>query len=186
MRKPETPPDFRSEIMGEPQIFERLQPLMTRTVEKHYLHWDKLRRLPPPEGFTSKDWWTAIKIGRLSSFNTLSLRDKHGAPFRLGTPDGILELLHKIDLGSGGKVSAPAEIVNSQTRDQYLISSLMQEAITSSQLEGAVTTREVAKEMLLSGRRPRDSSEQMILNNYVTMKRIREIRDQPLRGVTGP
>jgi Fic family protein len=53
-------------------------------------------------------------------------------------------------------------------------------SITSSQLEGAVTTREVAKEMIKSGRSPRDRSEQMILNNYVTMQKIIKVKDQPM------
>jgi Fic family protein len=56
----------------------------------------------------------------------------------------------------------------------------MEEAITSSQLEGAVTTREVAKKMLAEGRKPRDRSERMIANNYVTMRRIVELKDKPL------
>jgi Fic family protein len=57
---------------------------------------------------------------------------------------------------------------------------LIEEAITSSQLEGAATTREVAKEMLKQGRPPRDRSERMILNNYQTMQRIIEVKGQPL------
>ena len=56
----------------------------------------------------------------------------------------------------------------------------MEEAITSSQLEGAATTREVAKKMLAEGRKPRDRSERMISNNYVTMRRIKELKDKPL------
>jgi len=56
----------------------------------------------------------------------------------------------------------------------------MEEAITSSQLEGAVTTREVAKEMIRTGRKPRDTSEQMILNNYATMQRIRALKGSAL------
>jgi Fic family protein len=74
----------------------------------------------------------------------------------------------------------PEPITNPQTRDRYLIRSLIEEAITSSQLEGAVTTREVAKEMIRTGRPPRDTSEQMILNNYVTMQRIAELKQEPL------
>ncbi len=62
----------------------------------------------------------------------------------------------------------------------YLLRSLMDEAITSSELEGAVTTREVAKEMIRTSRPPRDRSERMILNNYKTMLRIGEIRAKPL------
>ncbi len=56
----------------------------------------------------------------------------------------------------------------------------MEEAITSSQLEGAATTRDVAKKMLAEGRKPRDHSERMIVNNYVTMRRIMELKDKPL------
>ena len=56
----------------------------------------------------------------------------------------------------------------------------MEEAITSSQLEGAATTREIAKKMLAENRKPRDRSERMIVNNYVTMKRISETKDEPL------
>ena len=63
----------------------------------------------------------------------------------------------------------PEQITNPDTRDRYCVSSLIEEAITSSQIEGAVTTRPVAKEMIRSGRKPSDRSERMILNNFMTM-----------------
>lgn len=77
-------------------------------------------------------------------------------------------------------VSIPEPVMNPEQRDRYVIRSLMEEAITSSQLEGAATTREVAKRMLSEGRQPRDRSERMIVNNYATMQRILELRRQPL------
>ncbi len=52
--------------------------------------------------------------------------------------------------------------------------------MTSSQLEGASTTRVVAKEMLRTGRQPRDRSEAMIFNNYHAMHKIRQWYDEPL------
>ena len=76
--------------------------------------------------------------------------------------------------------SIPEPITNPQTKDKYLIRSLMEEAITSSQLEGAATTRDVAKEMIRTGRAPRDKDEQMIFNNYVTMQRISKLKDKPI------
>jgi len=180
MRKPENPPDF-ADILSDPQIFERLQPLIQQAgADENYLHWDKIRRLRPPQGFTSREWWTAIKIARLSKFRTLSLKDSYGHPFRFSTPDSIQRFLHQSDLSLGGQIDVPQEILNPETRNRYLVSSLIQEAITSSQLEGAVTTREIAKAMLLSGRKPRDESEQMILNNYRTMSRIQTLRNEPL------
>ena len=56
----------------------------------------------------------------------------------------------------------------------------MEEAITSSQLEGAATSRRVAKDMLRSGRTPKNRSERMIVNNFRAMQRIRELRATPL------
>ena len=74
----------------------------------------------------------------------------------------------------------PEQITNPDTRDQYYVNSLVREAITSSQLEGAATTRVVAKEMIRTGRAPRDKSEQMILNNFRTMQQIRRLKDEPV------
>ena len=50
----------------------------------------------------------------------------------------------------------------------------MEEAITSSQLEGAATTSKVAREMLRSGRRPTDHGERMILNNFLAMRFVKQ------------
>jgi Fic family protein len=67
-----------------------------------------------------------------------------------------------------------------RTKDAYLVSSLMEEAISSSQLEGASTTRKVAQEMLRQGRAPKNHSEQMILNNFHAMQFVREYKEEGL------
>lgn len=159
------------------QLFSLMREAKT---QRHYLHWDKLRRLSPPPGVNHREWWMVEKLSRMDALKPIPLMDKAQRPFQFAVTEMVLEELHQIDLGAGGLVSVPEPITNPQTRDRYLVSSLMEEAITSSQLEGAVTTREVAKEMIRSGRRPRDNSEQMILNNYVTMQRIRSLKASAL------
>lgn len=139
-----------------------------------YLHWDELRWRPPPEGLTLEQWWFGVKLARLGARRATPLIGTDSIPFHYVLADPLLEKLHKIDLVAAGRVEAPAEIVNTETRDRYLVSSLVEEAISSSQLEGAATTRVVAKEMLRSGRAPRDTSERMILNNYRAMELIRD------------
>ena len=79
-----------------------------------------------------------------------------------------------------GAIKADSRISDPQTKQTYLINSLIEEAINSSQLEGASTTRQVAKELLRSGRAPKDHSETMILNNYNAMRFIREYKDETL------
>jgi Fic family protein len=147
---------------------------------RHYPHWDKLRYLKPPKGLSAQEWWLALKVQRLAQLRPIPLADREGSPFQFFVPDLVHEELHNIDCGAGGSLRVPEPINNPQTRDQYLIRSLMEEAITSSQLEGAVTTREVAKELIRTGRAPRDKSEQMILNNYITMRHIVDIKDQKM------
>jgi Fic family protein len=183
MKIPQTPPPLK-ELMTRLQKPDRMMQLFSlmqaQKTRGEYLHWDKLRRHPAPDGFTHEEWWLATKLSRMDALRPIGLKDKQGRPFFFSVPELVMEELHQIDLGSGGKVSLPDQITNPQTRDRYLVSSLMEEAITSSQLEGAVTTREVAKEMIRTGRKPRDNSERMILNNYATMQRIRELKDRDL------
>jgi len=142
---------------------------------KHYLHWDKLKRLKPPDGLSSEEWWLQIKFARNTSLRRVPLRDVDGEPFVFTLPDLVLKRLHHIDQRCSGEI-AMAEVVtaDAQARQHYLVNSLMEEAIRSSQLEGATTSRRVAKELLRSGRQPRDRSERMIMNNYRALRFMRE------------
>lgn len=65
-------------------------------------------------------------------------------------------------------------------KDQLIISGLSEEAIASSQIEGASTSRKVAKEMIYSGRKPRTRDEQMIINNYQVMQRLDDLKELDL------
>ena len=143
--------------------------------DKRYLHWHKLRRLDPPEGLTSAEWWWRIKtIERGPSYRELALGAVNGASFKYSLPDPLLRSLHHVDQECSGKV-AMEEVVTSdrQAGQRFLVNSLMEEAIRSSQLEGATTSRVVAKELLRSGREPKDRSERMIVNNYRALQFMR-------------
>lgn len=159
---------------GEAQL-EALHALRSSQPEDRYLHWDKLRRLDPPAGLTSEQWWLGLKAGRAAEARLLPCTDKGGAPFRYGLPDSVLKRLHRVDQRASGEV-AMDEVVTSerQAGQRFLVNSLMEEAIRSSQLEGATTSRRVAKEMLRTGRQPRDRGEWMIANNYRALQFIRE------------
>ncbi len=180
MKFPQRPPGLQ-EVLLLPQatLASLLDFSRAGSADSDYVHWDKLRRRPLPPGINNhREWWFALKLARKGK--AIPLTDTRGRLFQFGVPELVLAELHQIDLGSGGLVSLPEPITNPETRDRYIISSLMEEAITSSQLEGAATTREVAKAMLRSGRKPRDIDEQMILNNFLTMQHIRTLKQTPL------
>ncbi len=148
--------------------------------DDRYIHWDKLRHLKPPEGLTHELWWIGLKLARSAQLRPLPLKDLSGQQFKYSLPDPAVAMLHRIDRDASGRITVSEEVTNQATRDRYIVSSLIEEAITSSQLEGASTSRKVAKEMLRTGRPPRNKSEQMILNNYLAMRRIGELREQDL------
>ena len=185
MKIPATPPDWRNileQLEGEPKKLLAVYFHQETSFNGEYLHWDKLRRLNPPYGFSHEQWWLSVKEARNRQRKMVGeFLCTKGRRFSFTQLDPIPEILHHIDQDAGGRIEMPEEgLTNPQTRNRYLLHSLTEEAITSSQLEGATTTRKVAKEMLRENRAPRDKSEQMILNNYRTMQFIREIKDRPL------
>jgi Fic family protein len=182
MKKPEVPLSQKNwwEKVAPDRLLEILQNVTDPTVKGEYLHWDKLQYLTPPTGVSCEEWWIGLKFRRSSNQKAISLKDRFGRQFSYAFLESIVELLHTIDLDAGGMIQMPEQITNPDTRDRYCVSSLMEEAITSSQLEGATTTRKVAKELIRSGRKPSDRSERMILNNFITMRRLGEMKDSPL------
>ena len=186
MRRPKTPPNYQliwEQIMKTPD-HDRLQAVLGAAQNPpssgKYLHWDELMRRTAPEGLSHKEWWFALKMSRRTLFKTVPLRDKRGKSFNYLQVDPIPERLHNIDQGAGRLIQMPEQITNPETKGRYQVGALIEEAITSSQLEGASTTRPVAKEMIRAGRQPRDRSERMILNNFITMQRIGELKKEPL------
>lgn len=177
MVKPVAPPQFE-EILDDLDVVKLLGSVGA-THKGEYLHWDKLRHLTPPTGFTPTEWWAAMKLARLHQLRQIPLTDKNGAPFAFATPDDVQRRLMSVDQEASGRIQIAEAVTNPATRDRYIVSSLIEEAITSSQLEGASTTHEVAKKMLRTGRKPVDRSEQMIYNNYRAMELI-QTYDAPL------
>lgn len=182
MKVPQRPPDIHEEPgLMELDTLRRVIASNVRASQNgQYRHWDEVRHREPPEGLSSEEWWFAIKLAREREFYELPLTDEQGSPFVYMMPDKAWERVHKIDQRLGGRITLSEEVTNPSTRDRYLVNSLMEEAITSSQLEGANTSKQVAKEMIRTGRPPRNKSEQMIFNNYRAMSFISEYTTEKL------
>jgi len=145
-------------------------------VNEEYYYWDVIKRLDYPDGVRAHDIWGIVKLRRRITPN----RIKFGQYiFHWNINNRLQEFLHFLDMNVGGTLESPYKIPG-EDKGRYLISSLMEEAIASSQIEGAVTTRKKAKEMLRQNKKPANKSEQMIVNNYITIQRILEIKSEPL------
>jgi Fic family protein len=155
-------------------------PEVKASVSGRYLHWDSLRHKQPPAGLSSEEWWMGVKLARQQMMQPTDLEDVNGGRFGLAMVGPLLAGLRHVDQHTSGRITVSEQVTNPDTRRSYLVNSLIEEAITSSQLEGATTSRRVAKEMLRSGRPPKDRSEQMIVNNYRAMNYVRDHRDDDL------
>lgn len=180
MRRPKKPPKETLPLTDADRFMRVMTEVRGPAVRGKYVHWDKLRHLQPPVGVSREEWWCGLKFHRSVLLKDIPLLDDNGRPFQYTLSDPTAELLHRIDQNAAGHIAMPEPIANPDTRDRYIVSSLMEEAFRSSQLEGAATTRQDAKDMIRSGRRPRDKHERMILNNYATMQRIRSVRNEAL------
>ena len=144
----------------------QMQPIFQK-ISNEYLYWDKVKYL------ASKDTdrlvlWQAVTIQR-----QLNAQDIHFGKytFHFTITQNMLSLLHYFDMNLGGNLGTKSIIPNTE-KNYYLISSIMEEAIASSQMEGASTTRRIAKDMLRKQLKPTNKSQQMIVNNYETIRKI--------------
>jgi len=189
MKIPRKPPKLQEILKkqsGDPVDFlvKMGQSVRDTTFNNQYIHWDELRLKDLPKDTDIEEIWAGLKFRRMGNRKDIPLEDKAGSLFSYCTPDYLQESLAYIDRHASGKIQTADQITNSQTRNRYIISSLMEEAIRSSQLEGAATTRKAAKEMIRTGRAPIDKNERMIYNNYLTMQHIRKITDKTLQPST--
>ena len=154
---------------------EKLSALIDR-INDNYEYWDTVKYKNRPEGCASaQELWLRVKASRISC--TVFAWDRYNVNF--GLTNKMQRLCHEFDMSFGGSWENSSVIPN-DNRERYLISSLMEEAIYSSQMEGAATTRKVAKDMLRRQISPKDKSQQMIVNNYQTIRFIVENKQTPL------
>lgn len=144
-----------------------------KKIEKDYLHWDKAKYYFP-KNISPEEFWTVVKLSRLGDAVVF---DKTIFTYKITTY--MQKFLHEFDMNSGGTIMSTGTI-SSKNKQYYLLSSLMEEAIASSQMEGANTTRRVAKDMLRKQAKPKNKDQQMIVNNYNTIRYLAEHKDEAL------
>lgn len=148
---------------------------MVEKININFEYWDTVKYKKCPPDCTPTDLWTYVKAARIKS--AITVWEKYGVSLSL--TNNMQKKCHEIDMNWGGSWGTDATI-DSKTKEQYLVSSLMEEAIYSSMMEGASTTRKVAKEMLRKKVAPKDKSQQMIHNNYQTIQFIIAHKNEPL------
>ncbi len=171
---PEKPPTDIGAFLTKGSISDHDLQKEVSEYNRRYLFWDELKyRVKDPE--KRKVIWGLMKFLRMLRYEHVSFKC---LTLTYSFIPEIVRGLHFIDRYLSGTIRIHNKTI--KLEQSYIINSLMEEAIASSILEGAVTTRKKAKDMLLKGRKPKTNSDQMILNNYEAMRFILENKDEPL------
>lgn len=149
--------------------------IFAQRANNHYWHWDKVRIIARGAGLDPELAWAIIIMARRPLYHTVPIYGFYKHPVRFCLTNLLQRDLSLIDQQLAGMIISPTEeLISHAQREQYIFRALTEEAIASSLLEGAATTRREAKEMLQSNRKPRSHGEQMVFNNYRTIQFIRE------------
>ena len=156
MKKPTPPPCRLAELyesvldslrgMDEDRRLSVIRALAGGLDDPEYRPWEYYFRAEPvPEGLTREAWWCAVRSARATTARPTPFTMKDATPLTFNLPDVLLSLNEDITAQARGQVELPGEVATEAARDRYLINSLYEEAITSSQMEGASTSRRDAK-----------------------------------------
>ncbi len=140
-------------------------------INDEYLYWSDVKYRAQAIGISKEELWALVKYIR--SGTDVKISEFEHMHFSL--TNFMQRQCHEFDMNFGGSWGASKIFPDDKaTQELYLVSSIMEEAIASSQMEGASTTREAAKEMLRKKISPKDKSQRMIVNNYNTINFIRD------------
>jgi Fic family protein len=181
MRIPQAPPAHWPVISAlVREKFDLMSEVAPALPDGRYLHWDELRFREPPAGLTAVEWWASMKWARSQARTSIKSMNSVYSPLDFGFVQlpRIQEALHDFDRTNVAREMLTA-LGNEDAVAEYRVRQLIEEAISSSVLEGArPTTRELARQLVREQRPPATRDERMILNNWHAMKRILQLRDE--------
>ena len=146
---------------------------LIKKAQKDYLYWDSFKYQPMPEGFNPGEAWAVLKLHRSSLYQTTPVKTKDTKSFQFALVNTLYQKLNYIDTYASGFIKTFSETKPTEAqKNKFILTGLTEEAIATSQIEGANTTRQAAKEMLASQRAPRTKDEQMIINSYRVLQKL--------------
>lgn len=153
---------------------KKYRELFEKASDPIYIYWDSFKYKIQDDVLNSEELWYLIRYIRDISSTVTPMRADSGEFFKWLRLPSTEERLHTIDMLSGGQLLPHPNLLSPPSQQAFISRGIIEEAIASSQLEGAHTTRAVARKMIIEKRQPRNKSERMILNNYQTINAIEE------------
>ncbi|WP_313090006.1 Fic family protein [Chryseobacterium flavum] len=173
--KIESPPKTEVKVEYLLDIWKgKYEDFLDSSDEKYY-YWDDLKYKKNVPFKDPIENWTLLKTYRRGKYISINFGKYK---FNYFISSFVAKNLHDFDLKLMGGLQKNPILPSDKT--DFFRNSLLEEAVASSQVEGAATTTEVARDMLKSGRNPRNESEQMIFNNLRAIEYISEFQDNDI------
>lgn len=146
-----------------------------------YLPFDELYRRFP-KALDTQLAWSVVRDARQSQITKLAPFNQSLASFDYFSSPTIQKANIQVEQHTSlASLEWMAQQLGEGEGFKHVLENLVKdEAISSSQLEGAATTTRVARDFLLSERKPESLSEKMILGNFRLMQAVWSEKDQPL------
>lgn len=184
LEKPPNPPS-RYELLL-PCSGESPDPSLARMIaganHPHYVYWDKFKHKKPlfEDVFEANLAWALVHWFRNVLLQPTPIRTMENSYFQWLPLTHYAETHYKLPTWQED-IRAKLTPASAHKFTALQHQNLMDEAIASSQLEGAHTTRDAARVMLLNKKAARSPSDQMIINNFLAITRIeQEFKNEPL------
>lgn len=150
-----------------------MESLISQFMDRYLPRREILHRLPVTVSIGQ--FWPQLEAARRGQSQTLPLKDQRGEPFwfvlnrSIEQQCNVIAALARRDVAFTGPEF-----------DALYEEAVVDEAVYSSVIEGAFTSREQAMDFLRWNRTPRSKSEQMIKNNYDALTYVLEHLDEPI------
>lgn len=150
-----------------------MESLISQFMDRYLPRREILHRLPVTVSIGQ--FWPELEAARRGQSQTLPLKDQRGEPFwfvlnrSIEQQCNVIAALARRDVAFTGPEF-----------DALYEEAVVDEAVYSSVIEGAFTSREQAMDFLRRNRTPRSKSEQMIKNNYDALTYVLEHLDEPI------
>ena len=142
-----------------------LRELIYKCNNPEYLYWTDIKyKSWIKEKINPEDFWQILNFSRSINSNIISdFKTESGKNFVYNNLEHFDSILKEID---------NFKLDNTDYKNFFIKNNLIEEGIASSQLEGAHTTREVAKNIIKCKKPATNENEIMIVNNYEAMQAL--------------
>ncbi|HEX7754015.1 MAG TPA: Fic family protein [Niabella sp.] len=161
--------------LSEAEQLELFQSILQ--INNSYLDWEKVQHMVlKPDALSNELIWQASLSARQQGFTRQI--SALGQSFSWSVSNDMELLLHDLDVHiAGGRVFGG--IMEQKNDHRYLINALMDETMASAQLAGFGVTKKLVKELLLKKKTTANETEQVLVNLYKSLQKVKEWEAQP-------